>query len=114
VTGGCALPLTRRAWRPTDVEGHTYSEFNIADMSMFCGYAPQPLVRAVSDRIARGNQFLLPAEGAIVVSVELSRRFGLPKWQYTSLATHANSEAIRVARVATGRERVATLDGKTA
>ena len=26
--------------RFTDVDGHTYHDFNIADMSMFCGYAP--------------------------------------------------------------------------
>jgi glutamate-1-semialdehyde 2,1-aminomutase len=96
----------------TDVDGHEYRDFNIADMSMFCGYAPEPLVRAVSDRMARGNQFLLPDEDAIVVSELLRDRFGLPKWQYTSSATHANTEAIRVARVVTGRDRVLMFDGK--
>ena len=96
----------------TDVDGHTYRDFNIADLSMFCGYAPEPLVRAVSDRIARGNQFMLPVEDSIVVSEELGRRYGLPMWQYTSSATHANIEAIRVARVATGRDKVVMFDGK--
>jgi glutamate-1-semialdehyde 2,1-aminomutase len=96
----------------TDVDGHEYRDFNIADMSMFCGYAPEPLVRAVSSQVARGNQFLLPTEDAIVVSEELGRRFGLPRWQYTSSATHANTEAIRVARVVTGREKVLMFDGK--
>ena len=98
--------------RFTDVDGHTYSDFNIADMSMFCGYAPEPLIRAVADRMARGNQILLPDEDAIVVSELLRDRFGLPKWQYTSSATHANTEAIRVARVFTGRDRVLMFDGK--
>ena len=98
--------------RFTDVDGHTYRDFNIADLSMFCGYAPEPLVRAVADRMARGNQFLLPNEDAIVVSELLRDRFGLPKWQYTSSATHANTEAIRVARVVTGRDRVLMFDGK--
>ncbi len=100
-----------RGARFTDVDGHTYSDFNIADMSMFCGYAPGPLVRAVSERIARGNQFLLPTEDAIVVSEELGRRYGLPKWQYTLSASQANTEAIRVARVVTGREKVLMFDG---
>jgi glutamate-1-semialdehyde aminotransferase len=95
-----------------DVDGFEYADFNIADLSMFCGYAPEPVVRAVADRMARGNQFLLPVEDAIVVSEELGRRYGLPKWQYTSSATHANSEAIRVARVVTGREQVLLFDGK--
>jgi glutamate-1-semialdehyde 2,1-aminomutase len=98
--------------RFTDVDGHTYGDFNIADMSMFCGYAPEPLVRAVVERMARGNQFLLPTEDAIVVSEELARRYGLPKWQYTLSATHANTEAIRVARVVTGRDKVLFFDGK--
>jgi glutamate-1-semialdehyde 2,1-aminomutase len=98
--------------RFTDVDGHTYADFNIADMSMFCGYAPEPLVRAVSEQMARGNQFLLPTEDAIVVSEELGRRYGLPKWQYTLSATQANTEAIRVARVVTGRDRVLLFDGK--
>ncbi len=98
--------------RFTDVDGHTYSDFNIADLSMFCGYAPEPLVRAVSARIASGHQFLLPVEDAIVVSEELGRRYGLPKWQYTLSASQANTEAIRVARVATGRDKVLMFDGK--
>jgi len=96
----------------TDVDGFTYADFNIADLSMFCGYAPEPLVRAVSNQVAKGNQFMLPSEDAIVVSEELGRRYGLPKWQYTSSATHANTEAIRVARVVTGREKVVMFDGK--
>src|SRR5215213_1538340 len=47
-----------------------------------------------------------------VGSEQLGRRFGLPKWQYTSSASQANTEAIRVARVATGRDRVLMFDGK--
>jgi len=79
---------------------------------MFCGYAPEPVVRAVSDRMARGNQFLLPTEDAIVVSEELARRYRLPKWQYTLSASQANTEVIRVARVMTGRDKVLMFDGK--
>jgi len=98
--------------RFSDVDGFTYSDFNIADMSMFCGYAPPPLVRAVSEVMARGHQFLLPTEDAIVVAEELRRRYGLPKWQFTLSASQANVEAIRVARVVTGRDTVLLFDGK--
>ena len=45
----------------TDVDGHTYRDFNIADMSMFCGYAPAAAGPRRGDRMARGNQFLLPS-----------------------------------------------------
>ncbi len=98
--------------RFTDADSFEYADFNIADMSMFCGYAPAPLVRAVSACISRGHQFLLPVEDAIIVSRELARRYGLPKWQYTLSASQANTELIRVARVATGRDKVLFFDGK--
>jgi glutamate-1-semialdehyde 2,1-aminomutase len=98
--------------RFTDVDGNEYSDFNIADMSMFGGYAPAPVVRAVAERMAEGNQFLLPTEDSVWVAEELGRRFGLPKWQFTLSASQANVEAIRVARVRTGRDVVLMFEGK--
>jgi glutamate-1-semialdehyde 2,1-aminomutase len=95
-----------------DVDGHEYSDFNIADMSMFAGYGPEPVVEAVSRCVARGSQFLLPNEDAPWVAEELGRRYVLPKWQFTLSATHANTEAIRIARALTGRDKVLFFDGK--
>ncbi|MGZ4129634.1 MAG: transaminase [Actinomycetota bacterium] len=95
-----------------DVDGIEYADFNIADMSMFAGYAPEPVVEAVARRAALGTQFLLPNEDALWVAEELARRYGLPMWQFTLSATHANTEAIRVARAVTGRDKVLFFDGK--
>jgi glutamate-1-semialdehyde 2,1-aminomutase len=95
-----------------DVDGNEYVDFNIADMSMFCGYAPEPVVRAVADRVARGSQFLLPSEDSIVVAEELARRWSLPTWQFTLSASQANVEVIRIARVVTGRPKVLLFEGK--
>lgn len=94
-----------------DVDGHDYLDTNIADMSMFTGYAPEPVVAAVSRRMARGSQFMAPSEDAVWVAEELGRRYAVPLWQFTLSATHANTEAIRVARAATGRQVVAFFDG---
>jgi len=96
----------------TDVDGHTYLDMYVADMSGFCGHAPTPVVEAVARRMRTGNQFLLPTEDAIAVAEHLSRRYGLPKWQFTLSATQANTEVIRLARQATGREVVLMFDGK--
>jgi len=95
-----------------DIDGNEYVDFNIADMSMFTGYGPDPVVEAASRRMAAGSQFMLPSEDSIWVATELGRRFGLPQWQFTLSATHANIESIRVARVATGREKVLFFHGK--
>ena len=96
----------------TDVDGHTYLDMYVADMSAFCGHAPAPVAEAVARRMELGNQFLLPGEDAIAVAEHLAERYGLPKWQFTSSATQANTEVIRLARELTGRQIVLLFDGK--
>ena len=96
----------------TDVDGHTYLDMYIADMSGFCGHAPRPVVEAVKRRITIGNQFLLPSTDAVAVAEHLASRYDMPKWQFTLSATQANTEVIRLARRATGREVILMFDGK--
>jgi glutamate-1-semialdehyde 2,1-aminomutase len=96
----------------TDVDGHTYLDMYIADMSAFCGHAPVAVTEAVAQRMARGGQFLLPSEDAIPLAEHLVARYGMPKWQFTLSATQANMEVIRLARHATGREVVLLFDAK--
>ena len=97
--------------RLRDVDGHEYADFNIADMSMFTGYGPAPVVGGEpAGRL--GSQYLLPTEDSIWVAGELARRYGLPMWQFTLAATSANTEVIRIARSSTGREKVLFFDGK--
>jgi glutamate-1-semialdehyde 2,1-aminomutase len=96
----------------TDVDGHSYLDMYVADMSAFCGHAPDAVVEAVSRRMALGNQFLMPGEDSILVAEHLAARYGMPKWQFTLSATQANTEVIRLARASTGREIVLLFDGK--
>jgi glutamate-1-semialdehyde 2,1-aminomutase len=96
----------------TDVDAHTYLDMYIADMSAFCGHGPASVTDAITRRMSEGNQFLLPGEDAIVVAEHLAGRYGLPQWQFTSSATQANTEVIRLARAMTGRETVLVFDGK--
>lgn len=100
-----------RGARFEDVDGHEYLDANIADMSSFCGYGNPPIVEAVARCAARGTQFLLPTEDALWVAEELARRYPVPRWQFTLSASQANTEAIRVARAVTGREKVLFFDG---
>jgi len=96
----------------TDVDGHRYLDMNQADLSMSCGYGSEPVVRAVSERMKQGSQFLLPTEDAVAVAEELARRYGLAHWQFTLSASTANIEVIRLARTETGRDTVLLFDGQ--
>jgi glutamate-1-semialdehyde 2,1-aminomutase len=95
-----------------DLDGNVYVDFNACDLAMPAGFAPEPIVRAIHDQALLGNHFLLPTTDAVEVCRLLTERFGLPKWQFTLSATGANTDAIRIARVATGRSTVLVFDGK--
>lgn len=96
----------------TDLDGNTYRDFNLCDLAMAAGFAPEPIVRAVTEQAARGSHFLLPTAEAREVSQLLGARFGVPRWQYTLSATGANVDALRLARAYTGRSRVVVFEAK--
>ena len=89
-----------------DVDGIEYADFCLGDTGAMTGHSPEPVVRAVAQQAARGITLMLPSEEAIWVGEELTRRFGLPRWQFALTATDANRFAIRLARHVTGRPKV--------
>jgi glutamate-1-semialdehyde 2,1-aminomutase len=96
------------AWgaRFRDVDGIEYVDFCLGDTGAMTGHSPEPVVRAVADQAAHGITLMLPSEEALWVGEELTRRFGLPRWQFALTATDANRFAIRLARQVTGRSKV--------
>src|SRR6185369_17924101 len=70
------------------------------------GHGPAPVIAAVERQLRRGITTMLPTEDAAWVGEELTRRFGLPRWQFTLTATDANRFAIRLARELTGRPKI--------
>jgi glutamate-1-semialdehyde 2,1-aminomutase len=95
-----------------DIDGNEYLDFNLCDLSAPAGFSPAPIVEAVQRQAARGVQYLLPTEDALAVANALAARFGLPLWQITLAASSANVEALRLARLATGRPRVLLFAGR--
>jgi glutamate-1-semialdehyde 2,1-aminomutase len=95
-----------------DVDGNAYLDFNVGDMSTVLGYAHPRLTQVIDEQAARGVQTFLPAESALAVCEQLRLRFRLPAWQFTTSASAANVEAIRIARVATGRPGLLLFGGK--
>ena len=94
-----------------DIDGNEYTDFNVDDLSMCAGFGPPAVVAAVSRQVAAGAHFLLATEDAVVVAEQLADRVGLPFWQMTLSATGANTEVLRLARLATGRQRLVVFGG---
>jgi glutamate-1-semialdehyde 2,1-aminomutase len=89
-----------------DVDGLDYVDFCLGDTGAMTGHSPAPVVSAVVRQIANGITLMLPSEDALWVGEELTRRFGVPRWQFALTATDANRFAIRLARLVTGRPKV--------
>jgi len=90
----------------TDVDGRSYLDFCLGDTGAMTGHAPQATIEAVTRQLHQGITFMLPTEDSLWVGEELSRRFGLPYWQFAMTATDANRFAIRLARHITGRPKI--------
>jgi glutamate-1-semialdehyde 2,1-aminomutase len=95
-----------------DVDGHRYLDFNQADLAATLGFAPAAVTEAVQRRANLGASFLLPVEDGVIAAELLAARTGMPFWQFTGSASNSNTEAIRIARVATGRDTILLFDGK--
>jgi len=95
----------------TDLDGNRYLDFNVCDLSMTMGFGAPAIAAAVARQARAGCSFLLPGEAAVSVAEKLAERTGMPKWQMTLSASGANSEVLRIARLATRRSRVIVFGG---
>jgi glutamate-1-semialdehyde 2,1-aminomutase len=97
--------------RVLDVDGNTYIDFSLGDSVALAGHSPEHTISMVHERVSveGGVTTLLPTEDAEAVGAELSRRFALPLWSFTLSETDANRWALRLARVVTGRPRIAVF-----
>lgn len=108
-SGGYPVYLdTARGNRITDLDGNEYVDFALGDTGAMAGHSPEPLVRAVRERIEvkGGITTMMPTVDAEWVAADLTARFGLPLWTFSLTATDANRWALRLARMVTGRPKV--------
>ena len=101
---------TARGSRFTDVDGNEYVDFCLGDTGSMTGHSPKATVEAIHDQLNRGLTAMLPTEDAVIVGQELTRRFGLPLWQFTVTATDANRHSIRYCRLITGKSKIIVID----
>jgi len=97
--------------RLTDADGHSYIDFNLADLSNTVGYGDTAPARAVARAAMTGPQALLPTEASITLAERLVERTGMPFWQHTISASSANIEVFRIARVLTAKPKVVMFGG---
>ena len=96
--------------RFTDIDGNEYVDLCLGDTGAMTGHAHREITAAITAQLERGSTAMLPTPDAAWVADELTRRFGLPKWQFAISATDANRFLLRFARAITGKPKVLVHD----
>ena len=98
-----------RVW---DVDGNEYVDWVSSWGPLILGHADPDIVAAVSAAAARGTSYGAATEGEVELAAEVADRFASVEMiRMVNSGTEATMSAIRLARAATGRERVVKFAG---
>jgi natural product biosynthesis luciferase-like monooxygenase protein len=100
-----------RGARLTDVDGNDYTDITMGFGALLFGHEPEFVTRAVHEHLAQGLRFgPRPVEAGEVAQL-LADLTGMERVAFANSGTEANSAAIRLARAATGRDRIVMFRG---
>jgi len=95
-----------------DVDGNRYVDYVGSWGPLLFGHAWEPAVEAVRRAAERGTSFGAPHEGEVLLAEKISALVpSVEMVRLVSSGTEATSAAIRLARAATGRDRILKFEG---
>lgn len=95
-----------------DVEGTKYLDFVQSYGASLVGHAHPEVVAVLRDAVGEGTTFGAPTPGEVVLAELMTERVaGLEQVRLVSSGTEAVMSAVRLARGATGRDKVLKFDG---
>ncbi|HXZ82553.1 MAG TPA: glutamate-1-semialdehyde 2,1-aminomutase [Acidimicrobiales bacterium] len=96
----------------TDVDGNRYVDYVQSWGASILGHAHPAVVDAVASAAARGTTYGAPTESEVLLAEKITRAVpGCEMVRMVSSGTEAAMTAVRIARGATGRERVVKFAG---
>ena len=95
-----------------DVDGNRYVDYVCSWGPLIHGHAHPRILEAVRTAAERGTSFGAPTASEVELAEEVTRRMpGVEELRMTSSGTEATMTALRLARAATGRERIVKFAG---
>jgi glutamate-1-semialdehyde 2,1-aminomutase len=95
-----------------DVEGNRYLDYVQSYGASILGHAHPVIVKAVADAAADGTTYGAPTEREVLLAEEIAARVpGVEMVRLTSSGTEAAMSAVRLARGATGRDKILKFAG---
>jgi glutamate-1-semialdehyde 2,1-aminomutase len=95
-----------------DVDGNRYVDYVCSWGPLIHGHAHPQILAAIAEAAAAGTTFGAPTAGEVELAEEVARRVpSVEMVRMTSSGTEATMSAIRLARAATGREKILKFAG---
>lgn len=97
-----------RVW---DVDGTEYVDFHGGFGVNVVGHAHPKIVEAIRRVADQGIHFAVTTETTVALAEAICERFQLEQMRFVNSGTEATMDALRVARAATGRDRIVKMEG---
>ena len=94
-----------------DVDGTEYTDFHGGFGVNIVGHGHPKIVEAIRKVADQGIHFAVTTEPTVALAEEICSRFQLERMRFVNSGTEATMDALRVARAATGRDKLIKMEG---
>jgi glutamate-1-semialdehyde 2,1-aminomutase len=100
-----------RGSKITDIDGNEYIDHNLCFGALMAGHGHPAVVKAVKDIVERGTTFGMPHGMELELAEEICARYPVEMVRFGNSGTEATMHCIRIARAATGRDKILRFEG---
>ena len=94
-----------------DLDGNEYIDYNLTFGALMAGHCHPAVMKAVEKRLSAGTMFGMPHDMEWELAEEICRRFPVEMVRFGNSGTEATMHSIRLARAATGRDKILKFEG---
>ena len=94
-----------------DLDGNDYLDHNLCFGALMAGHCHPAVMKAVGQRLTTGTMFGMPHDMEWELAEEICERFPVEMVRFGNSGTEATMHGIRLARAATGRDKIVKFEG---
>jgi len=94
-----------------DLDGNEYVDHNLCFGALMAGHCHPAVMKAVEKRLSTGTMFGMPHDMEWELAELICERFGFEMCRFGNSGTEVTMHAIRLARAATGRDKIVKFEG---
>jgi glutamate-1-semialdehyde 2,1-aminomutase len=94
-----------------DLDGNEYLDHNLCFGTLMAGHSHPAVIKAVEGRLHKGTAYGMPHNMEWELAEEICTRFPVEMCRFGNSGTEATMHTIRLARAATGRDKIIKFEG---